>query len=173
MKRYFKKWYHEDTINRRNYISMLDIVKMNLDNNKYDFDPFYQRDYVWSQEQKKSYIENLFVGKANIELHLIQLPFGSSDFYYEILDGKQRLSTIKDFLQDKIKIFDNVKYSELHKSDKKNFNLLRVNVTEYSSLEDKIDDKTKIELFLEINELGTKMSEEHLEKIRKIKIEFE
>lgn len=134
-----------------------------------DLNPFYQRDLVWTEEQKRSYIENLFLEKAQITPTLI-LNF-SKEYIgaFEVLDGKQRLSTLFDFIENKISIFDNVYFEELSSSDIKFLLSYIVKYTRISKQDcTDLTNKEKIELFIEINELGTKMSDEHINRIKKL-----
>lgn len=69
--------------------------------------PPFQRGYVWTNEQKSRYVEYLLsVGYSGIELHWncpgwSIMPTGAM----EIVDGKQRLSAVLDFLNNKIAAF--------------------------------------------------------------------
>ena len=74
-----------------------------------------------------------------------------------------------DFIEDKIKLENGKVFSELNEEDKKTilFHQIRYTRIIKQGYNKDLTDKQKIELFLEINELGTKMSEEHLKKIKK------
>lgn len=168
-KKYFKKWFYNKILKREQYKFTLDVVLDYLKNNKYDLEPFYQRDIVWNKNQKINYIENLFTGRANINLILIFNGF-ESDKSYEVLDGKQRINSIFEFIQNKFSIFDGIKYKDLISSDKFDFGNLLVNITEISSKNNiPIDNNIKIDLFLEVNELGTKITRKHLKKVKEMK----
>ncbi|MGL5125145.1 MAG: hypothetical protein ACRC6U_04075, partial [Fusobacteriaceae bacterium] len=82
--------------------------------------------------------------------------------------GKQRLTTIFDFIENNFCLEDESYFMDLHLEDMRF--LLNLNF-HYNRIEpllrsEKITDVQKVELFLEINELGTKMSEAHLENIK-------
>ena len=136
-------------------------------NKEIDLNPFYQRDLVWTLEQKKNYIENLFLDKAVITPTFILNWENFEMFAYEILDGKQRLSTIFEFIENKFSVFDNIYFKDLSQNDV-NFLLSHgINYTRIDKRNNKnFTDTEKIELFLEINELGSKMSDEHIQKIK-------
>ena len=55
-KKYFKKWFYNEILKRKQYKFTLDVVLDYLKNNKYDLEPFYQRDIVWNKNQKTNYI---------------------------------------------------------------------------------------------------------------------
>lgn len=64
---------------------------------RYWYITFYQRDYVWSQEDKESLIDSIF---NHIEIGKFVLVFkGYEGDMYEVLDGKQRLSALQEFLK--------------------------------------------------------------------------
>ena len=68
-----KKDEWEKIIDRRNHdFKVCDLYKR-LYEEQLELDPFYQRDYVWNLEQKRSYIEHLFLGKAVITPTFIQV----------------------------------------------------------------------------------------------------
>ena len=86
----------------------------------------------------------------------------------EVLDGKQRITTLLDFIEDKIKLENGKVFSELSEEDKKTILFHQVRYTRIikQGYNNDLTDKEKIELFLEMNELGTKMSDKHIEKIK-------
>jgi len=85
--------YDFDLIGMREYLE-----KQNL-----QFDPIYQRGYVWTQEQKISYVEYFL--KIPVSGNHIFLNQSEWDLPLEIVDGKQRLTALFDFLDNKIPAF--------------------------------------------------------------------
>ena len=171
-----KKDEWEKIIDRRNHdFKVCDLYKR-LYEEQLELDPFYQRDYVWNLEQKRLYIENLFLDKAVITPTFIQvekpkeLRKDFSDFdILEVLDGKQRLSTIFEFIENQFCLNDGIYFKNLNGKDKIELLFMDVKAIEIlpRKFSNQLTDKQKIELFLEINELGTKMSDEHIEKIKR------
>lgn len=166
----------EKIIDRRTHDFRVSDLYKKLYEKQLDLAPFYQRDFVWTLEQKRAYIENLFKGKAVITPTFIQCSkpiedrVDSFDFdILEVVDGKQRLSTIFEFLENQFCLEDGVYFKNLNAKDKIEILFMNVKATEITPRKwnNDLTDKQKIELFLEINELGTKMSEEHLKKIKK------
>lgn len=86
-----------------------------------DLNPDYQRGYVWNDFQKKAYIEYIlrggFSGKDIFWNHPAwerndsNQPFKS--YKLELVDGQQRIKTVLEFLDDKIKVFDGSVCSEM------------------------------------------------------------
>lgn len=74
-------------------------------NGQLDLEPAYQRAFVWTPEQQEAYILGLFRETATIEPTLVQYyKDGSPDEIYEVLDGKQRLTTLINFVEGKTKV---------------------------------------------------------------------
>lgn len=132
-------------------------------------DPVYQRDFVWTTEQKQLYIKNLFEDKASIRPTFVEytetLEDGTRKRVTEVLDGKQRIKALIDFYNNEFDV-DGLYYKDLHYLDQVFFDRLDVVYTRIMNREGRKDLKleTKIELFLEINMLGTRMSDEDLKK---------
>ena len=161
-----KKDEWEKIIDRRNHdFKVCDLYKK-LYEEQLELDPFYQRDYVWNLEQKRAYIENLFLGKAVITPTFIQVAKPKElrkDF------SKQRLSTIFEFIENQFCLNDGIYFKNLNGRDKIELLFMDVKAIEIlpRNFSNQLTDKQKIELFLELNELGTKMSDEHIAKIKK------
>lgn len=72
-------------------------------NGKIDFNHIIQRSYVWERARKSALIESMILGYPIPAVFAKRMDDGSgkrgSNTYY-IMDGKQRLSTVKEFLND-------------------------------------------------------------------------
>ena len=72
-------------------------------NGKINFDHIVQRSYVWERTRKSALIESMIIGYPIPPVFAKRIDDGSgkrgSNTYY-IMDGKQRLSTIKEYLND-------------------------------------------------------------------------
>ena len=81
----------------------------NEDIMRVDMNPIYQRGYIWTEAQKIAYIEYRlqggFSGKDIFWNCPTWMNFKSSDNVIEIVDGKQRIQTVLDFLSNKIRAF--------------------------------------------------------------------
>lgn len=64
-----------------------------------DLDPDFQRRNVWSSQSKSRFIESIFLGIPIPQILLSSKPNQKSSFL--VLDGKQRLLTIKEFIDGK------------------------------------------------------------------------
>jgi hypothetical protein len=127
--------------------------------------PDFQRDYVWTEEDKIKLIESIF---ENIEIGRIVLheefntKKSSNTWCYEVIDGKQRLGAILDYTKDKFKVKGKL-YSELSELDRRHFTFITIPVSEVKNL----PRKYQLDLFIKVNTTGIRMSEEHLNKAKK------
>lgn len=108
--------------------------------------PQYQRNKVWDQHKKERFIESILLG------YPIPLIFLSEkgDGKLEIVDGVQRITTLSDFVSNKIILGNNLEklnslkgfnYSDLPDSEKRRFSdhSLRIIVLTNASLDTRID----------------------------------
>ena len=134
-------------------------------NQNVNFNAEYQRDYVWTIEDKlyliDSVMNNIDIGKF-IFVKLDYEEFERTGYELEILDGKQRLSTLCEFYEGRFK-YNNKLFSELHPSDRRYFK--DHNVT-YSEVEH-VSLNDRIKLFIKVNTAGKVMDKEHLDKMKK------
>lgn len=127
-----------------------------------DFNPDYQRDLVWTTEQKLALIDSVFnnidIGKFTFIKHDYH-----REFFLEILDGKQRLSTLCEFYEDRF-AWRGKKFSELCAVDARHFSGFPIIQGEVSE----ITEQQIYKLFVKMNTSGTQVSQEHLDRIRSL-----
>ena len=76
-----------------------------LDKNAIDLSPEYQRESnAWGRERKELLLDTLFNEYDVPKLYLHKLPTNGGLHTHALVDGKQRLQCIWDFLDDKIKL---------------------------------------------------------------------
>jgi hypothetical protein len=135
-------------------------------NSGIDLAPDYQRDYVWDKKDKEFLIDSIFknidIGKF-VLIKLSDFEWLKRNKSYEILDGKQRLSTIIKFYENKFS-YKGVYYNDLSKEDQRTFKNHTIAVAEV----DEIDKKDILKYFLFLNRTGKVMDKEHLDKIEKM-----
>lgn len=131
-----------------------------------------QRDLVWTLEQKRSLIDSILVGRHIPHCAMINLieETHPTKEKIQIIDGKQRLSSIKDFVENKFKIKLERKsflFKELPEDYQRAilyFQFRFHNVNE--EYEKPITDEQKIKWFKFINFAGTPQDEEHLKSLK-------
>lgn len=125
-----------------------------------DMTPDYQRDYVWEESDKESLLDSIFRHIEIGKFAFIKRDY-SHDVTFEILDGKQRLSTLLDFYENRL-AYRGFYYNELSANDRHTFLDTPVSVGETGEL-------TKEQIyryFYTLNKSGKVMDEEHLQKIK-------
>lgn len=82
---------------------------------KYNFDPAYQRDSVWSDEKQSFFIDSLLKNFPIPPIFLHQkIDDDKGTTKYDVIDGKQRLTSIVRFLKNEIPVFDESAESPFH-----------------------------------------------------------
>lgn len=116
------------------------------------FVPDYQREFVWRQARQSKFIESLLIG--------IPIPYlflsDTADGNLEIVDGWQRLSTIRAFSEGHLKLQDLEKLpslngktiDDLKDSRKRKFKNKSIRAI---ILSDKADDNVRFDIFERIN----------------------
>jgi hypothetical protein len=131
-----------------------------------DFNPTYQRGLEWTQEQKEELIHSIFTNVDIGKFVFIKHDY-SRELYFEILDGKQRLSTLCAFYEDRF-TYKGKKFSELSFEDRHHFTGYPIINGEIGGEFNKLTQKHIYKIFLQLNTAGTPISKEHLEKVRKL-----
>lgn len=128
-----------------------------------NFDAYYQRDYCWSSQDKESLIDSIFN-----QVDIGKIVFVERDIFQplEILDGKHRLSTIKEFYEDKL-LYKGKKYSELSRKDQRYFQGYHLPMAILST----DDDKYILRQFIRLNTSGRVMPSEEIEKVKTLLLE--
>ena len=126
--------------------------------------PDYQRGYVWSEEDKAKFIHSIMMRSDLGKIVLVELPYTESA-YYEILDGKQRINALRDFIAGKFK-YRNHFHWELSRIDRSEIENSLITVAKIKS--DQLTKVEKLELFLSVNAAGVPQTEEHLSHVRRL-----
>lgn len=85
--------------------------------------PTWQRDAVWTLAQQGTFIEGIFLGFGCGQLVTNGKEWtGADDAVLApmsgwLLDGQQRVTAIRDFIQDSFPVFDGLRWSDLTKSE--------------------------------------------------------
>ena len=123
--------------------------------------PVYQRGLVWDIKAKRNLIDALVQGRSIGAITFAKNDY-RDDFLYEIVDGKQRLSTIAEFVADGFD-YQGVYFSELTQTAQSEFLNTSLGVIDVSFS----DEKEKIAYFIELNSAGVRVSDEFLENLKK------
>jgi hypothetical protein len=134
---------------------------------------FYQRDLVWTQEQKQLLIDSIYNG---IEIGKFLFRYNSWSrmqkektetgemHSWDCVDGKQRFFAILEFLQNKYPDSYGNYWNDLSPNSHRRF-LDFANLS-YGELGENATDEDVIDNFLTLNFTGVPMSKEHIEYVR-------
>lgn len=148
---------------------------------EYDFEiylPKYginlQRPYVWKDYQQSEYIISILQERPLENVIVIQHETTEGKITMQILDGKQRLTTIQKFLLGEIPVTINNKkvwWDDFDESAKRHFKSRLSSITAvvyYTYDDDNLTDDDKIRLFNFYNFSGTPQTEEHKNTLKKL-----
>lgn len=141
-----------------------------------DFDVFLpskkmnlQRDFVWTLEQKQELIWSMLLGREIPRASVINVLREGIE-YYEVIDGKQRLSSMIDFLNNKFHL--NIEGVDYYFNNlPKDYQLTISNYPiEFRVVNEPYDnpvtDEEKIDWFMFINFAGTPQDSEHFNLLK-------
>lgn len=132
----------------------------NLYSFRTNMNPVYQRDYVWSNNDKILLIDSIFNNIDIGKFVFIHLPYAPDSPSYEILDGKQRLNALAGFYENRFSYRD-LFFNDLSRHEKYQFTNYPVSVAELTD----ITEQQKLRYFLTLNRTGKVMDQKHLEKV--------
>lgn len=128
-----------------------------------DMEVEYQREHVWSKADKIDLIDSIFNNIDIGKFVFVQRDFSTDGALYEILDGKQRLTAITEFYEDRYK-YKGFYYSELSEFDKNKFESHPI---AYGYLENP-NKEAIFETFIKLNTCGKPMASKHIDKVKKL-----
>ena len=129
-----------------------------------EMNPEYQRGDVWEQEDKVALIDSIYKNIDIGKFTMIVRPYNPDDsFHWEILDGKQRLQTIIDFVEGRF-TYKGLLFRDMHPLDRGHFEGYNIMYGETEGL----TLGQKCNYFLKLNTMGKPQSAEHLEKVKEI-----
>jgi hypothetical protein len=138
---------------------------------KYNFDPVYQRKSIWTDEKKSFLINSIAKNFPIPPIFLHQkIDDETGKTKYDIIDGKQRLTAIIDFLNNEIPISDEAEGSNLaglyfRDLDTPEFSELKKRIWRYTiSIEyiDTADAQVIDSIFDRLNRNGEKLTGQEL-----------
>ncbi|QHJ84444.1 MAG: hypothetical protein [Caudoviricetes sp.] len=127
----------------------------------------YQRGYVWGHEQQQEFLQSLISGFP-VGTVAVVTSDNIKDKYVEVVDGKQRLTTLQLFLENKIPVGE-VYYKDFDAVDKRFFSNIFL---PYEDLKNQTL-KTRVEYFCKVNFSGVPQSENHKAKVYEMLKEME
>ena len=130
------------------------------------FVPQYQRDFVWEEKMQSKFIESVFMGVPIQPLFAFELD---EDGNLELLDGVQRLSSIKSFFDNKLPLaeleeldsLNGFTFEDLNTSRKRKF--LNTQLKLYI-INENTDEGIRADIFRRVNEGGKRLEPAEIRK---------
>lgn len=81
-------------------------IYQKIKDRKLILDPDYQRRAIWSNDKKTAFIESLYMEIMIPPIYVVEIPNEDilEETKYEVVDGKQRLTAIMDFVKGALKL---------------------------------------------------------------------
>lgn len=137
-----------------------------------DLEPPYQRKSVWSRKERQRFLDTIVRNYPSpaIFLHVTYSPDGSPE--YHVVDGKQRLTTILDFVENKIRLatdFGDTRIDGKRWKDLEGFPAIRKSFWNYKLTVEEIDDVAEPvvrEVFERLNRNSRKLEPQEMRHAR-------
>lgn len=136
---------------------------------------YYQRDFVWTTEQKQRLIDSIYKGiscgvilvrkREWSELEAMAKKGEKELAFTDILDGKQRMGAVRDFMNDVFPDSYGNYYSDLSWDSQRKFTDHQL--FQYAELTNATDEEALYQ-FLKMNFEGVPQSKEHLDYVAKL-----
>lgn len=138
-------------------------------NKSIQLDPEYQRSFVWNDNQKSKLIESFIMNVPIPPVFLYEIEFAK----YEVMDGRQRLTTIRDFYADRFQLngleiwpeLNGMKYSQLPENVKLGIDRRYISTIVILNETAKTEEEAfelKQHVFERLNTGGTKLSDQEI-----------
>ena len=128
-----------------------------------DFDPEYQRELVWDNDDKEALIGSIFNNIDIGKFVFVHTEDFGAKYLYEILDGKQRLRTILDFYENKLSYMGHY-YNDLCEKDQRHFRRFSIATAE-------VKESNRVQIlkyFVVLNTHGRAMDKNQLKKVEQM-----
>lgn len=145
------------------------LIRM-VENGELFLEAEYQRGFVWSHEHKEEFLLDWIKGGVIITPYLVSY-YNGDNHIYEVLDGKQRLQTVYEFLTNKIAV-KGLLFEELLDYDKRkilNRRIVGLTMTQKygDNAYERPDMKTLVNAFVNFNK-GITVDEEVITKAKEL-----
>ena len=143
--------------------SILEIIEK-IKSGKLILNPDYQRSDVWKNDRKTAFIESLYMGILIPPIYVVEVT--ASDLLevnkYEVVDGKQRLTAIKEFVENRLQlnrksleyygdIFDGKYFADLKESYREKTGEMLSSILDVYVVTAKSPEFTKYDIFARLN----------------------
>jgi len=128
-----------------------------------DFEPDYQRDYVWELEDKIALIDSIFNNIDIGKFVFIHNGYEENKPSYQILDGKQRIRAILDYYENRF-AYNDLYFNDLSYRDQCHLDDYPISTAEIRN----VNREQILRYFVKLNKHGKIMSKAQIEKVEKM-----
>lgn len=139
--------------------------------------PAYQRNAIWTVDKQTSFIESIFMDLLIPPIYVVEIPGENmlEDSSYEVVDGKQRLTAIFDFIKNEYKlkkraleyftdIYGDKNYSEIESGYSSEIKNLLSSVLDIYVITANSPEFTKYDIFSRLNKGSEKLKVNEIRK---------
>lgn len=152
----------EVRVTRAQY-STLHIKRLVEDRKELIIDPDFQRGNVWAKKQGAELVESILMGIPIPVMYLFEMRDGSK----QVVDGRQRIAAILDFLNDKLILrdlkilpeYNNFKFSDL---DAKMQGIFEDSQMYFYIIQPPTPERVKYDIFDRVNRGGTRLTNQEM-----------
>lgn len=141
---------------------------------------YYQRDFCWTLAEKQALIDSIYnsIGLGTIivrkrswdSIEKMRANGETELAFFDIVDGKQRLNTIREFINNEFTDSYGNLFSDLSTSAQNK--LTNNQLLQYGEMSEKTTDEDVLYQFLKVNFSGVPQSKEHINYIKSILNKF-
>lgn len=150
-------------------MSLVKYIEEEIEISGLQLNPEFQRGHVWTEEQQIAWLEyHLKGGKSGNTIYLnnpfwhsVRVPKENEYKDYVCVDGLQRLTAAKRFINNEIKVFNSY-YKDYEDSMRSLSHMMTLNVNDLKS------EKEVLQWYVDMNSGGTPHTNEEIERVRKM-----
>lgn len=156
--------------------SILEIYQK-IKDEKLVLNPAYQRNEIWKNDKKSAFIESLYMQIMIPPIYVVEIPGKDllSETKYEVVDGKQRLTAINDFVRGKLTlseksleyfadIFGNKNFTEIQNVESERTTEMLSSVLDIYVITANSPEFTKYDIFARLNKGAEKLKVNEIRK---------
>lgn len=145
-------------------------IYQKIKDKKLILDPDYQRREIWNNEKKTAFIESLYMEIMIPPIYVVEIPGEDilEETKYEVVDGKQRLTAIMDFIKGSLKlnernleyysdIFGGKTFSEIREIDSEKTSQMLSSILDIYVITANSPEFTKYDIFARLNRGAEKL----------------
>ena len=145
-------------------------IYQKIKDKKLILDPDYQRREIWNNEKKTAFIESLYMEIMIPPIYVVEIPGEDilDETRYEVVDGKQRLTAIMDFIKGSLRlnernleyysdIFGGKTFSEIREIDSEKTSQMLSSILDIYVITANSPEFTKYDIFARLNRGAEKL----------------